>query len=68
MPSDFTWSRLGELTEIQEIKNFKRLLEVCYKLEGELDHDKLNALKNSILKEAEIRLFKYTIDLNKVVV
>ncbi len=73
--SDFKWSRFGELTEIQdiinkyqEVKIFKRPLEICYKLEGDLGNDKLNALKNSILKEAEIRLFKCTIDLNKVVV
>ncbi len=62
--SDFTWSRVGELTEIADIinsyeisKSFKKPLEISYELENLLEGEKLKYLKNAILREAEIRLF-----------
>jgi len=70
---DFKWSRVGELTEIsdiinkyEKIKNFKQPLNISYELESVVDGDNLKYLNTAILKEAEIRLFKCTIDLKKL--
>jgi integrase len=62
--SDFSWSRVGALIEMEdiinkyeEIKSFKLPLEVSYELAGSIDGERLKYLKTAILREAEIRLF-----------
>ena len=61
---DFKWSRVGKLTEMssiinryEEVKSFKRPLELVYEIDGLIESEKLKYLKTAILREAEIRLF-----------
>ena len=61
---DFKWSRVGELTEMssiinkyEEVKSFKRPLEISYELGSLVEGEKLKYLKTAILRESEIRLF-----------
>ena len=61
---DFKWSRVGKLTEMtkiidryEDVKSFKRQLEISYEIESLISGERLNYLKTAILREAEIRLF-----------
>jgi len=68
--SDFTWSRIGELTEIADIISkyekvnvLKQPLTILYQLNGKIEGEHLKFLKTAILREADIRLFNCSLNI-----
>jgi integrase len=67
---DFKWSRVSTLTDLlkkhEQIKNFKQPLALEYIIENQVEGEKLHYLKSAILREAEIRLFQSTINIEQL--
>ena len=70
MLSDFTWSRIGELTETadiiskyEQVNVLKQPLTILYQLNGKIEGEHLKFLKTAILREAEIRLFNCSLNI-----
>ena len=59
--ADFKYSRSEDLQDLlkryEEIKNFKKPIEIVYSIATEINSDGLKYLKTAIMREAEIRLF-----------
>ncbi len=68
--ADFKYSRSDGLQELikryEEIKNFKKPIEIVYSIPTEINSDGLKYLKTAIMREAEIRLFQCNMIISNV--